>query len=137
MNMDGFARTMKKLVSTYQNFLTDVFQFLLDLFAIFFGHLLLALGTFGLLLDAGDHSPRGSTCTDHVLVGDREQIAFFVAQFTIGFGDLLHGVGHVVVSTNRCEMMLGLRLRHRFVYRSACSANLARCTSSSLFDMIK
>ena len=58
--------------STYQNFLANVFQFLLDLFSVFFGHLLFAFRTFGLLFDAGGYSPWGTTSTNNVLVGNRE-----------------------------------------------------------------
>ena len=82
----------------YQHVIADLPQLLLDLLPVFFGHLLLLFAPLGLLLDAGDDAPRGTTRADHVLVGHRQQVPLLVAELDAQLGHVLHGRRHVVVA---------------------------------------
>ena len=59
-----------------------------------------------LLLYAGDDAPRGTTSSDHILVGDREQVSLLNRQLggTSQGGDLLHLFDHLIISLS----LLGL-----------------------------
>ena len=62
------------LVEKSQNISADLFELLLDLLAILFGHLLFALGSLGLLLDRGDHAPGAATGAHNIFVSHRKKI---------------------------------------------------------------
>ena len=65
-------------IKTYQDILTNVSEFGFNFFTVFFGHLLLSFGTFGLLLDWRDNSPGWPPGAHHILVGYAQQITLFV-----------------------------------------------------------
>lgn len=92
------ATKIDKRGETHEDILADIAELLFDLLAVLLSHLLLLLATLGLLLDRGDDSPRGTASSDHVLVGDREEVALLVRELSSELGHLLHGLGHVIVT---------------------------------------
>ena len=58
---------------------------------------LFTLAALSLLLYTGDHSPARPTGTDHVFVGDGQQVPLLIRQLVGSFGDRLHACRHVVV----------------------------------------
>ena len=59
---------------------------------------LLALTALSFLFYAGDDPPGGSPGSDHVLVGNTQQIPLLVTQLDTGLSYRFHTGGHVVVS---------------------------------------
>ena len=99
-----------EILNSYQNILANISELLLDFLAVFARHRLLSLAALGLLLNARDDSPRGSSSANHILVGDREQIALFVGQLTARLGYLFHGGGHVFVAFSLLGQLSSLHL---------------------------
>ena len=73
----GFVQNVQDITANLLQFLFNLVSVLLDL-----GNMLLgALGLL-LLLDRGDDSPGCTACSDNVLVGNRQKIAFINSEFT-------------------------------------------------------
>jgi hypothetical protein len=74
----------QRFVKNIENVPTHLFQFGLNLLTIFanLGYVLLIVLCLLLLLDTGDDTPRGASCTDHVFVSNGQQIAFVNGKFS-------------------------------------------------------
>lgn len=84
------------LVKDIENVVTDVGQLLLDLVSVFLDSLdvvLVALVLL-LLLNGGDDSPGGTAGSDHVLIGNRKEVALLNSELNVELGNSLHGVHH-------------------------------------------
>jgi len=68
----------QSIVEDIEDILADLLELGLDLLAVVAdgGDVLVRAFGFLLLLNGGDDSPRGPSCTDHVLVCDREKVSF-------------------------------------------------------------
>lgn len=68
----------KSLIQNVQDILANLLQLFLDLLTVFTHGAKVLLVTFRLLLllDGGDDAPGGTAGADHVLVGNREKVAF-------------------------------------------------------------
>lgn len=77
------------LVQNVENVLADLLQFQLDLVAVIADGPNVLIGSLCLflLLNRGDDTPRGATCANDVLVGDREQITLVDRQFSANLCD--------------------------------------------------
>lgn len=77
-----------------------------------------ALG-FLLLLDGGNDSPRGTSGTDDVLVGDGKEIALLDGKITVLGGDDLHVLDHLCWRTKLamppCEASKIIMISHTFI----------------------
>ena len=89
---------LMKCNKAHQHVVADVFQLLLDLFPVLFGHRLLPVAALGLLLDARHHAPRGAAGTHHVLVGHRQEVTLLVGQLFAVLRHSLHRGGHVIIT---------------------------------------
>lgn len=83
----GFARFglgNQELVENVEDIAAHLVQLGLDLLAVFadLANVLLVVFGFLLLFDAGDDAPRRTSCTDNILVGNRQQIAFIDGEFS-------------------------------------------------------
>jgi hypothetical protein len=90
----------EEVIKNVQDVITDGRQLLLDLAAVVLDAADVVLVTLVLLLllDRGDNAPRGTTGTNNVLVGDREQVTLLNSELDLEVGDLLHGLNHLVVA---------------------------------------
>lgn len=118
---------------THQYIVANLAQFLLDLFSVFLGHLLFALGALGLLLDRRDYSPRTTSRPYDILVRHREQVPFLVRQLDSRLGDRLHRGCHIVIPL---RLLSKLRTLHQFllIHGHCVGWNKAkRCDVSEMF----
>jgi hypothetical protein len=72
------------VVKDIEDILADLLELGLDLLAVVAddGNVLVGTLLLLLLLDRGDDAPRGTSGTDNVLVGDREEVALVNGEFT-------------------------------------------------------
>ena len=72
------------VVEDIENILADLLELGLDLLAVVAddGNVLVGTLLLLLLLDRGDDAPRGTSGTDDVLVGDREEVTLVNGEFT-------------------------------------------------------
>lgn len=87
----GLGLWNEAVVEHIEHILADLLELGLDLLAVVADDadvLVRALGLL-LLLDAGDDAPRGTTCSDDVLVGYREEVALVDCQFAANLGRVL------------------------------------------------
>ena len=72
------------VVKDVENILADLLELGLDLLAVVAddGNVLVGTLLLLLLLDRGDDAPRGTSGTDNVLVGDREEVTLVNGKFT-------------------------------------------------------
>jgi hypothetical protein len=72
------------VVKDVENILADLLELGLDLLAVVADDVNVLVGTLLLLLllDRGDDAPRGTSGTDDVLVGDREEVTLVNGEFT-------------------------------------------------------
>ncbi len=84
------------LVKNIKDVLADLGELSLDLLPVTLDHSDLSLVTLALLflLDRGDDSPRSTTSTDDVLVGDGEEVSLFDGELLVGRSDGLHVLDH-------------------------------------------
>lgn len=94
------------LVEDVEDVLADLAELLFNLRPVLLDHLDLGLVALRLLLllDGGDDTPRGSTGTDDVLVGDGQEIALLDGEFLVGGCDALHVVDHLCKTRFGCEL---------------------------------
>lgn len=87
----SFGLGDERLVQNVQDILADLLQLVLDLLAVFTdnGNVLLGALGFLLLLDGGDDTPGGTAGTDHVLVGNGEEVTLIDGKFA---SNLIQGV---------------------------------------------
>lgn len=88
------------LIQDIKNILADLLELELNLAAVLLdgGDVLVgALGLF-LLLDGGDNTPRGTTGTDNILVGNAQKVALIDSELTADLGHLLHIGNHLIVA---------------------------------------
>ena len=91
--------------------LKDVFADLrklgLDLLAVLLDqtHLALVALRFFFLLDRGNDSPRCTSCSDNILVGNGKQVSFFDRKLLICGCDVLHVLHHL------CSSQIGIQFR--------------------------
>lgn len=84
------------LVENLEDVIADLGEFGLDLLTVLLDESDLGLVALGLffLLDGGDDSPRGTTGTDDVLVGNGEEIPLLDRELDVGRGNNLHVLDH-------------------------------------------
>jgi hypothetical protein len=100
LGLAGLGLRDEALVQDVEDILADLLELELNLVTVVpdGGDVLIrALGLL-LLLNGGDDAPRGTSCTDDVLVGDREKVALIHSQLTVQVGDLLHVGDHLIVT---------------------------------------
>ncbi len=85
------------LVEDFEDVFANLAQLILDGHAVRLNHGNLSLVAFGffLLFDGRDNTPRRSSGTDDVLVGDGKEIALLDGKFLVGGCDALHVVDHL------------------------------------------
>lgn len=98
------GRWNEVLVKDLEDVLTDLGELGLDLLPVGLDHVNLLVVSFALLLllDGGDNSPRCSSSTNDVLVGDREEVSLLNGEFLVGRGDGLHVLDHLCKCVRRC-----------------------------------
>lgn len=91
------SRGNQVLVQNVQNVIADLSKLGLDLLAVLLDQSDLGLVAlrFLLLLDRGNDSPRRTSGSNDVLVGDREKIPLLDGELYIGGGDNLHVLDHL------------------------------------------
>jgi hypothetical protein len=74
----------QRVVKDVEDILADLLELGLDLLAVVAddGNVLVGTLLLLLLLDRGDDAPRGTSGTDDVLVGDREEVTLVNGKFT-------------------------------------------------------
>ena len=74
----------QRLIEDIKNILADFLEFGLNLLAVIANGTNVLLGSLGflLLLDGRDDAPRSTSCADHILVCDREEVTFIDSEFT-------------------------------------------------------
>lgn len=93
----------------YQHFFADFIQLLLNLFLVFHSQRGLPVAI-RLVFQAGHHPPGRPPGTNHILVGNWQQVAFIVLEFGLALCDGLHACSHVIVA-------LGLLGQFGFLYQ--------------------
>jgi hypothetical protein len=83
------------VVKDIEDILADLLELGLDLLAVVAddGNVLVGTLLLLLLLDRGDDAPRGTSGTDNVLVGDREEVALVNGEFTTDLVVVVSGRG--------------------------------------------
>jgi hypothetical protein len=86
LGLSALGRGNEVLVQNLENVFADLGELGLNLLAVFLDEGDLAFVALGLLLllDRADDSPGGTTSTDDVLVGDREQIPLLHRKLLVG-----------------------------------------------------
>jgi hypothetical protein len=97
LGLAALGRGDEVAVKALQDVLADLGKLGLDLLAVLLDESDLGLVALGLLLllDRGDDSPRGTTGTDDVLVGDRQEISLLDGELLVCRGDGLHVLDHL------------------------------------------
>lgn len=127
----GFTRSSagdEVLVKDLEDVLADLGKLGLDLLSVSLDHgdlSLVSLALF-LLLDGGDDSPRSTSSTDDVLVGDGEEVSLLDSELLIRRSDRFHVLDHFCEARQSTTRGKGPRPVDSPSYRSACSASLAR-----------
>ncbi len=77
LGLAGLGLGDERVIEDVENILADLLELCLDLLSVVADGANVLLGPLGLLLllDGGDDAPGSSSCTNHVLVSDREQVA--------------------------------------------------------------
>ena len=96
----GFAtlgRFDQMLIENLQDIFADLGKLCFDLLTVFLDQANLRLIAFRLLLllDGCNNSPRCTSCSDNVLIGDREEIALFNRKFLVCRCYVLHALHHL------------------------------------------
>jgi hypothetical protein len=104
----GLSRSDQVLVEHFEDIFADLSELGLDLGAVLVDELDLGRVSFRffLLLYRGDDSPRSTTSTDDVLVGDGEEVSLFDREFLVCGSHHLHVLNHFcvhVVSSTRVQ----------------------------------
>lgn len=97
LGLARLSRGDKVLVQNIEDVITNLGKLGLNLLSVLLDKTDLgrvALGLF-LLLDGGDNSPRGTSGTDHVLVGNGEEVALLDGKITVLRSDDLHVLDHL------------------------------------------
>jgi hypothetical protein len=91
LGLASFGLGDERLVQNVQDILADLLQLGLNLLAVFTDNANVLLGALGflLLLDGGDDTPGGTAGTDHVLVGNGEEVTLIDGKFA---SNLIQGV---------------------------------------------
>ncbi len=95
----GFAalgRFDQVLIENLQDIFADLGKLCFDFLTVFLDQANLRLVAFGLLLllDGRDNPPRCTSCSDNVLIGNREEVALFDRKFLIRRCHVLHALHH-------------------------------------------
>jgi hypothetical protein len=96
LGLAGLSRSDQVLVENIEDVFADLSEFGLDLGAVLVDELDLGRVSFRffLLLYRGDDSPRSTTSTDDVLVGDRKEVSLFDGEFLICGSHHFHVLNH-------------------------------------------
>lgn len=88
------------LIQNVQNILADLLKFGLDLVSVLTDGGDVLIGALGLLLllDRRDDSPRGTSGSDDVLVGNREEVTLVNRELSAKLSNLLHVGNHLIVT---------------------------------------
>lgn len=88
------------LVEDLKDVLADLLELALDLVAVVADGGDVLVGALGLLLllDRRNDAPAGAAGADHVLVGNREEVALVDGELTAQLGHLLHVGNHLIVA---------------------------------------
>jgi hypothetical protein len=97
LGLASSGRGDEVLVEDLEDVLTDLGELGLDLFPVRLDHGDLSLVAFALLLllDGGDDSPRCSSSTNDVLVGDGKKVSLLDSEFLVRGSDGLHVFDHL------------------------------------------
>lgn len=95
----GFARSGRRdevFVQNLEDILANLGKLRLNLLSVVSDHLDLSFVALGLLLllNGRDDPPRCSARTNHILVGDRKEIALLDGELLVGRRDMLHVFDH-------------------------------------------
>lgn len=84
LGFSGLCLWDQRLIKDIKDITTNLLQFRLDLLAVFTDLSNVLVGALGLLflLDARDNSPRCTSGTNNILVGNRQEIALVDGKFT-------------------------------------------------------
>jgi len=84
LRLAGLSFGNQAVVQDIENIPADLLELLLDLVSVLFdlSNVLVGSLSFLFLLDGGDDSPRGTSCSHNILVGDRQKIALINRQFS-------------------------------------------------------
>lgn len=87
----------KVFVENLEDVLTDLGELGLDLLPVGLDHVDLLVVSFALLLllDGGDNSPRCSSSTNDVFVGNGKEVSLLDSELLVGRGDGLHVLDHL------------------------------------------
>ena len=97
LGLSGLSGGDQVLVQDGEDVLADLGKLGLDLLPVSLDHGNLSLVALGLLLllDGGDDSPRGTTSTDYVLVGDGKEVSLLNGELLVRSGNRLHVLNHL------------------------------------------
>ena len=95
LGLAGLGLGDERLVEDVEDILADLLELGLDLLAVVADGANVLLGALGLLLllNRGDDAPRGTSCSDDVLVGDGKEVALVNGELTADLQSVRSGSG--------------------------------------------
>jgi len=84
LRLAGLSLGDQAITQDIEDVPTDLFELLLDLVSVLLdlSNMLVGSLSFLFLFDGGDDSPRGTSCSHNILVGDGQKIAFVNRQLS-------------------------------------------------------
>lgn len=100
LGLSGGGVGDQAVVENVEDILADLLELQLNLGAVLLdgGHVLVGALALLLLLDGRDDAPRSPSGTDHVLVGDRQEVTLVNGELAAQLGHLLHVGNHLIVA---------------------------------------